>query len=198
MSVKDERHALPNTIYAYDALDRLESVTQKQTIAPGADIVTAYGYDLHGNLTSVTDPNGNITSYQYDDFGRLQRQTSPVTGVTAYVYDAAGNLGSVTDANGAVTTRTYDLANRILTAASARTGVPTETVTWSWDDATVGSYGLGRIATMSDPSGMTTFRYERRGRLRREGSTSETRRILPRMATTRTGTGRASAIRRGM
>lgn len=111
LSIQDERHSEPNTIYAYDALNRLESVTRKRTLVPGTDVVTLYDCDAQDNLTGVTDPNGNTTTYAYDDFGRLQKQTSPVTGVTSYSYDAAGNLLTTTDANSAITTRTYHDAN---------------------------------------------------------------------------------------
>ncbi|MEA2416278.1 MAG: hypothetical protein QOI58_2935 [Thermoanaerobaculia bacterium] len=112
VSVQDERHTAPNTSYAYDPANRLASVMQTLSSAPGGQIATAYAYDVLGNLTSVTDPNGNLTSYVYDDFGRMIRQTSAVTGVTTYAYDAAGNLSTVTDANNATTARTYDALNR--------------------------------------------------------------------------------------
>jgi YD repeat-containing protein len=169
--VKDERHTSSNTLYTYDALNRLKQVTQKQTLLPGPDVLTLYDYDVADNLVSVTDPNGNVTSYAYDDFGRMQKQTSPVSGLTMYSYDPAGNLASSTDANSATTTRTYDAANRILTSTSARTGFPTEAVTWTYDDATAGAYGKGRLATMTDPSGSTAYAYERRGLPRAESRT---------------------------
>lgn len=167
-SVRDENHAAPNTTYAYDARERLTSVTQ--TLA-GGSIVTSYGYDAHDNLTSVTDPNGNVTTYAYDDFGRMQKQTSPVTGVTSYSYDEAGNLTSSTNANGAQTVRMYDALNRPLSATSTRTGKPTEGVSWTYDDTSNGNYGRGRLTSMTDPTGSTFYRYERRGLLKREQKT---------------------------
>jgi YD repeat-containing protein len=88
-AVKDENHATANTTYAYDELDRLASVAQK--LGAGT-VVTQYGYDAQDNLVSVTDPNGNLTTYVYDDFGRMREQNSPVTGRTTYKYDEAGNL----------------------------------------------------------------------------------------------------------
>jgi YD repeat-containing protein len=178
-SVKDERHAAANTLYDYDALDRLITVTQKRTIVPGTDIVTGYGYDAQNNLTSVTDPNGNVTTYTFDDFGRMRTQVSPVTGTTTYVYDAAGNILTIADANGATTTRTYDLANRLLTATSTRSGQANETVTWGYDDATSGRYGLGRLASMIDPAGVTTYEYDRRGLVRAEARRSGTCKLPP-------------------
>ena len=169
-TVRDENHGAPNTAYAYDPAGRLAYVTQTLAGAPSGVIVTQYAYDIAGNLTSVTDPNGNITSYIYDDFGQMTSQSSPVTGTTTYGYDEAGNLTQTTDANGASTERTYDVANRVMTAVSAR-GEDTETVQWTYDSAAAGAFGLGRLATMEDPSGLTAYSYERRGLLREEART---------------------------
>lgn len=164
-ATRDENHTAPNTLYAYDPAGRLESVSQTLTAAPGGVIATRYTYDTNGNLTAVTDPNGNVTSYVYDDFGQMISQQSPVTGVTSSGYDSAGNLTRTTDANGATTVRTYDVLSRVLSACSSRTGSDTETVTWTYDDATLGRYGIGRLASMDDPTGTTLYRYERRGLL---------------------------------
>ena len=41
-------------------------------------------------MTSVTDENGNVTAYEYDDFGRVVR-TTKVFGNSAYTtYDECG------------------------------------------------------------------------------------------------------------
>jgi RHS repeat-associated protein len=163
-SVKDERHATPNTTYSYDPLNRLAVVTQTLSTAPGGSIATHYAYDTAGNLTSVTDPNGNTTSYAFDDFGRMSTQTSPVTGTTSYSYDPAGNLASTTDANGATTTRAYDAVGRVTAATSTRPGALDETVAWSYgDDPT--SFSVGRVTSMTDPSGVASYMYDRRGLL---------------------------------
>jgi len=171
-SVRDENHTVPNTLYAYDPGGRLVSVTQSLGTAPGGQIVTRYAYDRQGNLTAVTDPNGNVTSYLVDDLAQVVQQTSPVTGVAAYGYDAAGNVVSATDANGATTVRRYDALGRVLSAASTRREpsgqISTETVGWTYDDATAGHFGVGRVAAMNDPAGTTTYAYERRGLLRLE------------------------------
>jgi RHS repeat-associated protein len=170
-TVQDEDHASPNTSYAYDALHRLIGVRQTLASAPGGAAATTYGYDVMDNLAAVTDPNGNTTTYQFDDFRRLQTQISPVTGSTTYRYDPAGNLVATTDARGATTTRTYDASNRVLTSTAQLAGAPAETVTYSYDSGARGSFGKGRLATMTDPSGGTTYAYERRGLLKSENRT---------------------------
>ena len=167
-TVRDENHTTPNTLYAYDPAGRLATVRQALTGAPGGLITTSYAYDTGGNLTAVTDPNGNTTSYVYDDFGQMEEQVSPVTGTTTYEYDDTGNLTGTTDANGATTERTHDSLGRVLSAVSSRSGLDTETVAWTYDDATAGQYGIGRLAAMQDPSGTTSYAYERRGLLRLE------------------------------
>ena len=95
------------TAYEYDALNRLNKVTQ-----PG-NVITLYAYDLHGNLQTVTDAKSNTTAYRYDDMGRLIETLSPDTGMTKYAYDEAGNLKRKEDAKGIVVQYAYDSLNRL-------------------------------------------------------------------------------------
>ncbi|HEX3584191.1 MAG TPA: DUF6531 domain-containing protein, partial [Thermoanaerobaculia bacterium] len=167
-TVQDENHAAANTFYDYNEAGRTRAV--RQTLGT-SQITTSYGYDAQGNLTSVTDPNGNVTTYAYDDFGRMMSQVSPVTGTTTYGYDPSGNLTTTADANGATTTRTYDALSRVTTAVSSRNGYPTETIGWSYDSAASGNFGIGRLGGTTYPAGSTTYSYQRRGLLRGEQST---------------------------
>jgi RHS repeat-associated protein len=89
--------------------------------------------------------------------------SSPYTGVSTYVEDPAGNVTSRTDANGATTTMVYDALNRRTSAVSTRSGYTTETCSWAYDSTTAGNYGIGRLASVTDPTGSTTYTYERRG-----------------------------------
>src|SRR5258708_5412737 len=145
-SVQDENHAAPNTVHTYDELNRLASV--QQILGSGA-ITTRYAYDVEDNLAALTDPNGNTTTYAFDDFHRMQTQKSPVIGAMSYSYDAAGNLTSTTDANNATTTGTYDAANRMLTAAS--TNGATATIPSTHDAPTPSNYNKRRGHTVTHP-----------------------------------------------
>ena len=125
-----------------------------------------FTHDLAQNLDSISQTWYRLslkTTYPHDDFGRVTKTVSPTTGTTTYAYDGADNVTSTTDANGAVTTTTYDALDRSLTQSSARTGLTTETVTRTYDNPTANAFGVGRLATVTDPSGSTAYTYERRG-----------------------------------
>jgi RHS repeat-associated protein len=158
----DENHATgADYTFNYDLAGRKIGETRFLSGSSGG-VVSTYGYDLHDNLSTLTDPNGNVTSYHHDDFDRVAVETSPVAGVTHYGYDADSNLTSSTDANGATITNAYDSLNRRRTESAVK-GATTLASAWAYDDATAGHFGIGRLATMTDPSGSSAYTYERRG-----------------------------------
>jgi RHS repeat-associated protein len=165
VAITDEAHTVPNTRHEYDLLGRL--IASTQTLG-SQSLVTRQSYDAHDNLTGVTDPNGNVTTYRYDDFRRLVQESSPVSGTTTAGYDAAGNVVVNTDANGASTTRTFDALGRVLEQVSRRSGVPDESSVYVYDTAAAGNYGTGRLASVTAPSGTTSYRYDRRGHVREQ------------------------------
>jgi RHS repeat-associated protein len=64
-------------VYNYDKAGRLVEHQKKGTpytnggpLAP-ATYTTKLGYDIYGQVTSVTDPRNNVTSYKYDSLGRV-------------------------------------------------------------------------------------------------------------------------------
>jgi YD repeat-containing protein len=65
------------TSYAYDALGRLQTVTEDRDPASSADplLATKYWYDLAGSIDRTDLSNGVITDYLYDALGRLDKQT---------------------------------------------------------------------------------------------------------------------------
>jgi RHS repeat-associated protein len=71
-------------------------------------------YDAAGRLLRATDPNGLITTYQYDPRGRVLSVTAtPPAGtarVTQYRYTAAGDVSFVGLPDGRTLTYTYDAA----------------------------------------------------------------------------------------
>jgi YD repeat-containing protein len=152
------------TTFAYDELKRLTTVTQ----TVGVDtLTTAYGYDVQDNLSSVTDPNGLVTTYTNHDMGWRLRVDSPDTGTTTYIYDPAGNLTSTTTANGVTSNRNYDALDRLTFLTYPDSSL---NVTQSYDSGAV-TFGIGRRTGMTDASGSTVYGYDRRGLPTREEKT---------------------------
>jgi RHS repeat-associated protein len=113
-------------------------------------------YDTNLNLPiSKTAPNGNITSYTYDNNGNTLSVTKPGGAVTRYTYDSAGNMTSITDPLGKTTTYTYNNLGQVLTATDANN----HTTTNSYDTN-------GNLLQTIDPAGAkTVFTYDAKGNL---------------------------------
>jgi RHS repeat-associated protein len=139
------------TTYQYDPLGRLTHTNEPL----GA--ITVYSYDIHGNQTSLTDAEGRTTSFTYDDFGNRLSRTAPDTGTTGYRYDIVGNLIGTTDNNGTVTSYRYDVLNRVTEISYPGSG---ELITYTYD---AGSFGIGRLSSVTDQAGSTSYRYDQFG-----------------------------------
>ncbi|MDB9525365.1 hypothetical protein PN498_05150, partial [Oscillatoria sp. CS-180] len=118
------------TLYDYDTMNRLERLTEADPdgeAGPLLSPVTTFGYDADGNLTTLTDARGNVTSYAYDARDRQRQITEadpdgagPLTSpVTTFNYDLDNNLTELTNARGHVTSYTYDARNRLTRTTSA-------------------------------------------------------------------------------
>ena len=96
------------TTMQYDGFGNLTTLTD----ANGA--VTTYGYDGSGSThrrIRQTDPLGRVTSYSYMSDGLLQTTTDPRGLVTTYNYDTYGNVASIVASDGGITTYQYDVLN---------------------------------------------------------------------------------------
>ena len=169
------------TVYAYDGSGNLKSVTDAngnateyiydtfnrlwQVIQPGG-VTTVYGYDVHGNLASVTDAEGHVTLYTYDDMGRLVETDSPDTGNCLYSYDAAGNLRFKIH-NGVTVAYQYDLLGRLTDILYSDA---TQNVVMTYDTGS-GTNLMGRLASVTDPSGTVEYSYNADGLLETETRT---------------------------
>lgn len=105
------------THHEYDALNRRTATIRnyKPYMTPDSEtnVRTGFAYDLAGNLTAVTDPNTNVTQYDYDAANRLITITDAKGhSYTPYVYDRVDNRTAVIDANGNRTDYAFDALNR--------------------------------------------------------------------------------------
>ncbi len=155
-----------STEYAYDALDRIETVSQPWTGTGGGNAVTTYGYDVQDHLVSVTDAEGNQTQYEYSDRDLLTKETSPVSGMTTHAYNEHGELTSTTDARGVTVTRAVDGADRI--TAVTYPASPTLDTTYSYG-STPAQFDVGRLTAITRNSQSISYTYDRFGRTLQDG-----------------------------
>ncbi len=113
--------------FSFDAEGRL---TQEQK-ASGE--ILGYGYDLAGNRTSLTTPQGT-SNYTYDAQNRLHTVVD-ATGTTTYAYDAAGRKASIARPSGVTTTYGYDSLDRLVQVANTGPGGLISSYTYTLDPA---------------------------------------------------------------
>jgi len=142
------------TYFKYDDLDRLVKEIRKEgdvaDVIDASDAVTSISYDANGNRLSITQPNGNTTSFVYDDLNRQIEETNAAGDTTLTSYDGVGNVITVTAPNGNVTTNTYDVLDRV-TQVSDSVGL---VATYSYDNE-------GNRLSEADGNGNgSTFEYD--------------------------------------
>jgi RHS repeat-associated protein len=116
--------------YAYDALNRLQSVTDARTGT------TAYEYDAVGNLAGYVYPNGVAVLHDFDALNRLTRLTG-LNAQSAVIADYGYTLGpsghrmtavEAVSATGGVRTisrvYSYDASSRLLGETLSVSGIP--------------------------------------------------------------------------
>jgi YD repeat-containing protein len=118
--------------YTYDGAGNLSSLRNSE------DRTTSYEYDARNQMIGLTDPDGNRTTFAYNEIG-LETERTLANGVLeqktydedsrltkveskglqgiissyAYTYDAAGNSTTETESNGTTISYGYDALNRL-------------------------------------------------------------------------------------
>jgi len=159
-SSSDPTYGITTTLY--DALGRVTSVTHPYPAN------STLGYSYIGNVTTVTDENGNQWQQTVNAFNQLTsvlepngKSQSPPTLATTYTYDILGNLKNVnqTGVSGVDATRTrtfsYDGLSRLQTSLNVETG----TTGYLYD-------ANGNLIQKTDSRGVvTTYTYDALNRL---------------------------------
>jgi RHS repeat-associated protein len=123
--------------YTYDTTNNIDLLTVQQYDGPGPGYLTIatfsnylqhepqtytgadgqtwhYAYNTLGQIHTVTDPNSNVTTYNYDSLNRLQYvvNANSVTALTL-TYDGDDRIQTRTDSEGYTLTYAYDNLDRI-------------------------------------------------------------------------------------
>ncbi|MCI4590388.1 hypothetical protein MOK15_09810 [Sphingobium sp. BYY-5] len=146
--------------YSYDNANRLLKTTNGYGLAEQSDDVTV-AYTNNGQQQSVTDANGNVTTYGYDGFDRLSSTTYPGGSYEQLGYDANGNVTSRRLRDGQIINYGYDALDRMTSIDRPAGEYDTNIAYDLWGD----------VNTVSRPAdGVTqTFAYDALGRVLSEG-----------------------------
>jgi RHS repeat-associated protein len=120
---------------------------------------TVYAYDTLNNLTTVTQ-GAQTRTFVYDALARLKTAKNPESGIISYAYDAGGNLVSKTDARGVLTSYVYDSLNRIVarTYGNEPDGqTPTPAVAYFYDNIQNAKGKLVKVANSLTTTEYTAF-----------------------------------------
>jgi RHS repeat-associated protein len=136
---------------------------------------TQFEYDANGNVTKITDPNSQLTRFEYEPtFNRVTKITDALNHVTEFTYDPAnGNLLTTKDPLNHVTTITYNtfgqpttvqgpIASEPPTAFAYDANGNLQTTTDPLGNATQWAYDqVSRLVNLTDPRQLQTqFRYD--------------------------------------
>jgi YD repeat-containing protein len=115
--------------------------------------VTRAEYDYESNVTLIEDPAGGITTFEYQK-GLLTAKTDPNGSRTTFTSNPHGRLAEIRQPNGGVWRFEYN-DQGYLTAQTTPLGATTR---YAYDAAL-------RLVSKSDEAGVTTYAYDREGRL---------------------------------
>lgn len=137
--------------------DDLELISKTLGYGTPSAATSAYTYDpTTFALTSLVDPNGNVTISTNDAHGNLLSSTDPLGRTTTYTYNSFGEVLTKKDPLGVTTTNTYDTHGNLLTTSTA-VGTSKVTTTYTYG-------GVGNELTMRNPDNKTsTFTYDNYG-----------------------------------
>jgi RHS repeat-associated protein len=151
------------TTQTVDGLGRVVSATQ---ILDGSELTSRFTYDALGQLRSKTDPEGNVSRYEYDGQGRRTLVDDPDVGRRRFVYDASGNLLERHNPDGSTLKYTFDLAARPLTEDWDGDGTPEVVKTWdAHPKQRDNALYRGKLVKVQEPTGSTEHEYDKRGRI---------------------------------
>ncbi|MEV1112188.1 RHS repeat-associated core domain-containing protein [Micromonospora sp. NPDC049751] len=89
-----------------------DTFTGTFAVSGGTATVSKYGYDGHGNQSTLTDASNNVWTSTYNLLGQVVAKSDPDAGGSSMSYDANGNLQESTDGRGKTLSFTYDSLNR--------------------------------------------------------------------------------------
>ena len=127
------------------------SYTQRLT-EEHSEVIVMFSYVKKDNAPS----QGSVVTREYDELGRLIKETDPLNKDIYIDYDKVGNIIGKRDKKQQITTFVYDDRNRLLNQYAG-----TESISYTYDAA-------GKVRSMVDGTGITNYTYYENGKLKRQ------------------------------
>ncbi|MFG2053333.1 SpvB/TcaC N-terminal domain-containing protein [Micromonospora sp. NPDC048930] len=156
-----------------DVREQITAVKQANPTAGQPQIWTSYAYDPLGQLLTVTDDHGNVTTSGYDNLGRRTTVTSPDSGRTETVYDLAGNSVKKITAKLAAQSQAVEYDYDYNRLARIRYPIfPANNVTYTYGAPGAANNGADRVIGVVDGAGTVSREYGPLGEITKETRTS--------------------------
>ncbi len=151
----------------FDALDRPRSIRRFDHDDPVGRVVEVR-FDVVGNRTRVTDPDGRDTRYSYDARNRMETAVLEPGGLMVeYRYEADGLLKRVSYPNGVESVRSYDPADRMTAVENRGTGSIFSRFEYRYDLNGNRTNQLENLPALPQAFITTSYQYDRLNRLKR-------------------------------
>jgi len=138
------------TTNQYDAIREL-----LQTTDP-LGRTTKYSWCTCGGMATLTDANGNVTTWTRDLLGRVTAKTYADSSAIDYAFESStSRMHTMTDARGSVATYAYNADNTLsgITYSVGSGVATTPNVSFGYDSV------YNRVTSMADGTGTTTYSY---------------------------------------
>ncbi len=160
------------TTMTYDSTERVTSVTRVTNDQSLTGDVTHYSYTSgsagspNSGMTTVTDPDGNATTYHYDPSDRVTSVTDALGHTESATYNPESSPMALTNGLTQVTTLAYDTNNNLdaITAPKTSSGQNPATTTFAFNTPSGVNGGTYLPSSSVDPqSNCSSFTYDAAG-----------------------------------
>ena len=127
-----------NGIQTHSVYDDLDRVIQVEQLGVTPAAVPAFSYDASGNLLTVTDAEGQTTTYDYDSLSRVRSITQPLGQTVQKFYDARNRIDYTVNARGHKIDYLYEPWGEVSSVeyyATVAAPTPERKVSYSYDHA---------------------------------------------------------------
>jgi RHS repeat-associated protein len=153
--------------YDYDSMSRLTLETRTITGVSGT-FTTGYGYNLKGDITSMTYPSGRVVNFTYatgngccnSRLASVVDQTSSTTVNSTMNYDAGGDPLNSTLGNGIVLSYVYNNRRQEMSIRAALSGMSLMDFSYNYGSS---STDTGRVLSRTDaiqPEHTASYSYD--------------------------------------